>query len=257
MPRLDQALVDWGYARSRAQAVELIRSGFVERKEGDAWRPAAKAALQVRAQDRDDFRVLRNDLTKYVSRGGAKLEGALRHLGLDVTGLLAVDIGLSTGGFADCLLQAGAVKVVGLDVGHGQLHGKLKNDPRLVSLEGLNARHLDPALLAPALGGARVDLVVIDVSFISLTEVLTLAGQVLRPGGSLLALVKPQFEVGAGNLGKGGLVKDKALYQNVREKVVAAAAARSFTVSDYFPCSLEGGDGNQEFFLFARKDNQE
>jgi 23S rRNA (cytidine1920-2'-O)/16S rRNA (cytidine1409-2'-O)-methyltransferase len=190
---------------------------------------------------------------RYVSRGALKMEGALARSGLDVSGWRALDVGISTGGFTDCLLQSGAAHVVGVDVGHDQLHPRLATDPRVKAFEGVNARALDHATLLAANDGERFDLMVCDVSFISLTLVLPSALPLVKPGGYLLSLVKPQFEVGREGIGKGGIVKNPALYEQVRNKIEDAVRLQGFELIDWFDSPITGGDGNREFFVFARR----
>jgi len=186
-----------------------------------------------------------------------KLEGALDHLKFSVQDLEALDVGISTGGFTDCLLQRGVQHVVGVDVGHEQLHPSLKTNSRLVSIEGVNARELDrhPDVLRNK-PESDWDLIVVDVSFISLTLILPALKAVLRSGGHILALVKPQFEVGPEGLGKGGLVKDQSLYAQVEEKIRQKCLELDLTVRDYLQSPIEGKDGNREFFVFAQKVTQ-
>ncbi|SFN97394.1 23S rRNA (cytidine1920-2'-O)/16S rRNA (cytidine1409-2'-O)-methyltransferase [Formivibrio citricus] len=244
MKRADLLLVELGLAPSRTAAQNLIEAGRVAADGKPVVKPSQKldpdAVLHVEPDPADRF----------VSRGGLKLAGALEHTGLDVRGMTALDVGISTGGFTDCLLQAGARKVVGVEVGHDQLHPRLLADARVAQFEGVNARHLTPELIAPALD-APLDLVVGDVSFISLTLVLPALRAVLPIGGKLLFLVKPQFEVGPGNLGKGGIVKNEGLYPEVEARIVETARACGFEVLDYLESPIKGGDGNREFFLFA------
>jgi len=194
------------------------------------------------------------DGERYVSRGGLKLAGALAHTGLQVAGWVALDIGQSTGGFTDCLLQAGAARVVGVEVGHGQLHPRLRNDPRVLCLEHMNARELSLEILRAHAPAAGFDLLVCDASFISLTLLMPRWPALLRSGGQVLALVKPQFEVGRAALGKGGLVRDGSLYPQVQQRVCAAAAAAGLTVQGFFDSPIPGGDGNREFFIWARRE---
>jgi 23S rRNA (cytidine1920-2'-O)/16S rRNA (cytidine1409-2'-O)-methyltransferase len=182
---------------------------------------------------------------RFVSRGGLKLDGALVRTGIDATGLVCLDVGQGTGGFTDALLQRGASRVVGLDVGHGQLAEKLRGDARVTALEGVNARHLD----AGALPVPRFDLIVGDLSFISLSLVLPALAPLL--GGTLLMLVKPQFELQPADIGKGGLVKDPAAYARVEARLREACAALHLNVVDWFDSPIAGGDGNREFFLQA------
>ena len=241
-PRVDQVLVERGLAPSRAAARRLIEAGRV------SWsgEPVTKASLAVPANA--DLAVRADPDDRYVSRGGIKLAGALAHAGIDVQGRHCLDVGQSTGGFTDCLLQAGAADVLGVDVGHGQLHERLRNDPRVACLEHVNARALDAA----SLPRQRFELVVADVSFISLTLVLPRLPALLAPGGDLLLLVKPQFEVGPEHVGKGGIVRDETCYPEVESRLRAAAADAGLTTIDYFPSPITGSDGNREFFIWNR-----
>jgi 23S rRNA (cytidine1920-2'-O)/16S rRNA (cytidine1409-2'-O)-methyltransferase len=176
---------------------------------------------------------------RYVGRGGLKLEGALRHFGISPAGLTALDIGASTGGFTDCLLQQGAKKVYAIDVGHGQLAWKIRSDPRVVVREKLNARFLGRADVPEP-----VDLCVIDVSFISLTLILPNAFELVTPNGMILALIKPQFELQASDVGRGGIVRDAVLHEKAQAKI------RDFVLEA--PSGITGTDGNQEFFICVR-----
>ncbi|ODP33761.1 TlyA family RNA methyltransferase [Pandoraea sp. ISTKB] len=265
--RADQALVSRGLAASRTVAQRLIDAGRVYYAGTET---ALKKASQPVASDEVlEVRAAADGLPgedRYVSRGGLKLAGALIQTGLDVTGRAALDVGLSTGGFADCLLQAGAAQVVGVDVGHGQLHQRLMGEPRLVSLEGINARHLSREMLDERLAeateatpddapktvpAAGFDLIVGDVSFISLTLVLPALAPLLAAGGDLLMLVKPQFEVGREHIARGGLVKDTAQYAQVETKIRTACEALGLTVAAWLDSPIAGGDGNREFFVHA------
>jgi 23S rRNA (cytidine1920-2'-O)/16S rRNA (cytidine1409-2'-O)-methyltransferase len=216
-----------------------------------AWRRVAKNGDELPAGA--ELVLLDDAEARYVSRGGLKLEGALNAAGWDVAGWRCLDVGQSTGGFTDCLLQRGAAQVVGLDVGHGQLHARLRSDPRVVCIQGLNARALQP-------GDARIpdaargfDLVVGDVSFISLTLVLPGVVPLLQAGGRLLMLVKPQFELQPGQIGKGGIVRDPALYALVEARIREACAAQGLQVQAWLSSPIEGGDGNREFFVQATR----
>ncbi len=271
--RADQALVSRGLAASRTAAQRLIDAGRVYFAGTET---ALKKASQVVADDEDlEVRAAADGLPgedRYVSRGGLKLAGALAQTGLDVTGRIALDVGLSTGGFADCLLQAGVARVVGVDVGHGQLNQRLATEPRLVSLEGINARHLSremlderltqctddaardtPVAALTAVPEAGFDLIVGDVSFISLTLILPSLAPLLAATGDLLMLVKPQFEVGREHIGRGGLVKDAAQYAQVETKIRTACEALALTVAAWLDSPIAGGDGNREFFVHARR----
>jgi 23S rRNA (cytidine1920-2'-O)/16S rRNA (cytidine1409-2'-O)-methyltransferase len=240
--RLDVELVERGLAESREQAQRLILAGEVW-VEGQRWDKASKpcaasAQIEVRGAER------------YVSRGGFKLEGALMGFKLDVTGLRCLDLGASTGGFTDCLLQHGAREVVAVDVGHGQLHWRLRQDARVRVFEGINARDLS------GLGDAlttKFDLVVADVSFISLRLVLPPAFDLLGYGGMVVALIKPQFEAGRGEVGKGGIVRDPAVRERVVRGLVEWAGPYSVESAGVIPSPLPGRDGNEEFLWLLKK----
>jgi len=251
--RLDILLREWSLAPSRAKAQELIREGAVEILGAEGWRSAKDEAEMIDVSGRERVRLRENEVLAYVSRGGRKLEGALDEFGILVKGLRALDVGLSTGGFSDCLLKRGAVHVVGVDVGHGQLAESLKADPRLSWFDGVNARSLfEEPRLQEALKDP-FDLVVVDVSFISLTAVLPAAVRALRSGGQLVALIKPQFEVGAGQLNKKGVVTDLELHRQVREKIKAHAESLGLVEIKDSSSQVVGQDGNQEYFLSAKK----
>ena len=192
---------------------------------------------------------LRGASSPYASRGGIKLAHGLDHFGIDPTGMVAVDIGASTGGFTDVLLQRGAIRVYAVDVGHGQLHWRLRNDPRVVVLERTNARHLSRSLISEP-----IDLVVCDASFISLRLVLPAALQLTHPGARLVALIKPQFEVGKGRVGKGGVVRDPALHEQVCAEVARwLEEAEGWQVHGLTPSPITGPKGNREFLIAARR----
>ena len=329
--RADVFLVDFGHAATRSQAQRLIAAGV-------EWRLSPLASWQKVAKNGDEIpsvaevRLLDGAEAKYISRGGLKLEGALRATGLSVAGLRCLDVGQSTGGFTDCLLQQGAAQVIGVDVGHGQLHERLRSDPRVVCVEGVNARSLTASALqqacelalsevieveednetqpeAPyswmrnggqvdeayddsddakdqdieafkseraALAKAReqgtlpverrrraewadaditpvFDLVTGDLSFISLTLVLPALVPLLAPGGQLLMLVKPQFELQPGQVGKGGIVRDASLYAVVEQRIRDCCAELGLVVQAWLDSPIQGGDGNREFFIHARR----
>jgi 23S rRNA (cytidine1920-2'-O)/16S rRNA (cytidine1409-2'-O)-methyltransferase len=189
--------------------------------------------------------------SRYVSRGGLKLEGALKATGVQVDGLRCLDVGQSTGGFTDCLLQHGAAEVVGIDVGHAQVHPRIQGDERVVCIEGVNARELEPGdeRIPDALEG--FDLMVGDVSFISLTLVLPGVVHLLKPTGQLLMLVKPQFELQPGQVGKGGIVKDDTHFPFIENRVRTALTELGMQVTAWLASPIEGGDGNREFFVQA------
>jgi 23S rRNA (cytidine1920-2'-O)/16S rRNA (cytidine1409-2'-O)-methyltransferase len=247
--RADQLLVERGLAATRSQAQRLIAAGVQWRLSGGVWKAVAKNGEELR--DAAELRLLDTAETRYVSRGGLKLEGALRHTGLDVSGLRCLDLGQSSGGFTDCLLQRGAAQVVGVDVGQGQLHPQLRGDPRVLCIERCNARELSADVLRDAGGAPPFELIVGDLSFISQTLVWPAAVPLLAPGGHLLMLVKPQFELQPEHIGKGGLVKDAASYAIVRERIGQACEAHGLTLRDYFESPITGGDGNREFFVCA------
>ena len=243
--RADQWLVERGLAASRSQAQRLIAGGMrwfdgvdwhAVRKNGDEVPATAKVELADAAEAR------------YVSRGGLKLEGALVATGLAVSGWRCLDVGQSTGGFTDCLLSHGAQAVVGVDVGHAQLHERVRSDARVTCIEGVNAR----ALTADDLGGeCDFDLAVADLSFISLTLVLPAVAPLVKAGGHLLLLVKPQFELQPGDIGKGGVVRDAAMYPRVEARIREACASAGLTVQQWLDSPIDGGDGNREFFVYA------
>lgn len=239
--RLDLALVKLGVVLSREQAKRLIMAGEVS----VMGRRITQPGWLVKEQEQISVR----ERPKFVSRGGLKLEGALEHFGIDVTGMVALDVGASTGGFTDCLLQRGAVKVFAYDVGTNQLAWKLRSDPRVVSREQFNLRHMKPEDV-----GQEVDILVADLSFISLTLVLPAVLQVLRPGGHAVVLVKPQFELSREEVGKGGIVREPELHAKACDRI------QQFVVSQPELCwqalvesSIQGGDGNREFLAWFSK----
>jgi 23S rRNA (cytidine1920-2'-O)/16S rRNA (cytidine1409-2'-O)-methyltransferase len=251
--RADQLLVDRGLAASRSQAQRLIAAGVRWRLPGGDWKVVTKNGEELR--ETVALELLDTAESRFVSRGGLKLDGALTHCGLDVTGLRCLDVGQSSGGFTDCLLQRGAAQVVGVDVGQGQLHPKLRSDPRVVCIEKCNARELTAAQLVD-LGGeaaaAPFDLIVGDLSFISQTLVWPAIVPLLKEGGpGLLMLVKPQFELQPEHIGKGGLVKDTASHALVQQRIAQACAEHGLQMRDYFDSAITGGDGNREFFVWA------
>jgi 23S rRNA (cytidine1920-2'-O)/16S rRNA (cytidine1409-2'-O)-methyltransferase len=250
--RIDQLLVQRQLASTRSQAQRLIAGG-VEWQQGEVWKRIVKNGDEV--PDSAQLRLLDDAEARYVSRGGLKLEAALQHIGLSIQGLNCLDVGQSTGGFTDCLLKAGATRVVGLDVGQAQLHPQLREDPRVLCIEGLNAR--DAAAVAQALDGETpdggFDLLVADLSFISQTLVLPAVVPWLKSGGHLLTLVKPQFELQPGQVGKGGIVRDAAFYPLIEQRLRDACASLGLAVHGWFDSPIEGGDGNREFFMYAIK----
>ncbi|WP_296509392.1 TlyA family RNA methyltransferase [Rhodoferax sp.] len=299
--RIDQLLVQRGLASTRSQAQRLIADGVEWLKmelSGEVWKRVAKNGDEV--PEGAKIRLLDDSEARYVSRGGLKLEAALKQVGLSVTGLRCLDVGQSTGGFTDCLLQAGAQSVVGVDVGSAQLHPSLRSDARVLCVESVNARTLSAMDLVAAYADSTgaggqfeeeaeldddwgddddfedeglepqakaeaepvelppefappFDLLVADLSFISQTLVLPAAVELLKEGGVLLTLVKPQFELQPGQVGKGGIVKDPAMYPIVEQRLRDTCADLGLEVTHWFDSAIEGGDGNREFFIAARK----
>jgi 23S rRNA (cytidine1920-2'-O)/16S rRNA (cytidine1409-2'-O)-methyltransferase len=237
--RLDLLLVERGLADSREKAQALILAGQVLVNEQKIEKCGARVATDAAVR-------LLGEPLKYVSRGGLKLEGALEHFRVDVEGKTCLDIGASTGGFTDCLLQRGAVKVFAVDVGTNQLDWKLRRDSRVVALETTNARYLTFEQI-----GERVALATMDVSFISAALILPALPPLLEPGAEVLILVKPQFEVGRGQVGKGGIVRDPKLQQEAVSKVSRKLLALGFNEVGATESVLPGAGGNREFFLHA------
>ncbi len=237
--RLDQHLVDIGLTETRSRAKALIMAGDVlvnGQRETRAGRPVAE----------NDEVTLRQK-PRFVSRGGEKLDHALEAFGIDVTGMVAADLGASTGGFTDCLLQRDASRVYAVDVGHGQLDLKVRNDPRVVTIEKTNARFLE-SLDEP------VDIVVIDVSFISLALIFPVVVRLLKPGGICVPLIKPQFEAGRDEIGKGGVVRDHAIHRLVLERTIAHATENGLAVRGLVASPLQGPAGNVEFLAHLALD---
>jgi 23S rRNA (cytidine1920-2'-O)/16S rRNA (cytidine1409-2'-O)-methyltransferase len=237
--RADQLLVELGLVESRARGQALILAGLVfvgERKIEKAGQGLAPdAPISVRGRDHP-----------WVSRGGIKLAHALDHFGWDVTGAVAIDVGSSTGGFTDVLLTKGAARVYAVDSGTNQLAWKLRQDERVIVLEQTNARHLTSAEIVEP-----IDLIVCDASFISLTKVLETPLSFAKPGARLVALIKPQFEAGRTEVGKGGVVRDPAVHARVCEEVTAWVASRDWSIEGVVPSPIQGPEGNIEFLLAA------
>ena len=242
--RLDTLLVDRGLVASRERARALILAGQV-RVNGQ---PASKAGTAVPVDA--EVTVVTPD-HPYVGRGGVKLAHALETFAISVQGRIALDIGASTGGFTDALLQRGAARVVALDVGHGQLDWKIRNDPRVDVIERVNARTLTPADLPP--GTVPFDIVTIDVSFISLKLILPVVPPLLAEAGDVVALVKPQFEAGRAEIGKGGIVRDPAVHTRVLDAVIDAANALGLGRAGATESPIAGMEGNREFLLHLRR----
>jgi 23S rRNA (cytidine1920-2'-O)/16S rRNA (cytidine1409-2'-O)-methyltransferase len=237
--RLDDRLVQEGLADSRTRAQALIRTGRVLVDDVPVEKPGTRVRTESSVRVRGEERT-------YVSRGGEKLAGALADLGIDPTGLACLDLGASTGGFTDCLLRAGARRVVAVDVGYGQLDLRLRSDPRVVVLERTNARNLRREDVPEA-----VDLVTMDLAFISATKVLPVLPEV-APDADVLVLVKPQFEVGREQVGKGGVVRDDALRQRAVDAVRTCAEELGYTAAGQTESRLPGPSGNREIFLWLR-----
>jgi 23S rRNA (cytidine1920-2'-O)/16S rRNA (cytidine1409-2'-O)-methyltransferase len=237
--RLDQLLVERGLAPSREKAQALIIAGQVLVAGQKLQKPGHSIA--------NDSAIEVLERMPYVSRGGYKLAGALDAFHIDVTGFVCLDVGASTGGFTDCLLQRGAAQVWAIDVGHGQLDWKLRNDARVVVRENVNAR-----FLAPEEYPERFDLAVCDASFISATQLVPAFAPLLKPTGEMIVLVKPQFEVGRGEVGKGGIVKEPELHQAACDRVRGAVEMLGFK-TQIVESPIQGAEGNREFLLYAAR----
>jgi 23S rRNA (cytidine1920-2'-O)/16S rRNA (cytidine1409-2'-O)-methyltransferase len=238
--RLDQVLVGKGLFPSREQARRAVMAGDVK--------VGTRVAVKPSELLEEEAPITIKPARRYVGRGALKLENALDHFNIDVRGKTALDIGASTGGFTDCMLQRGAGKVYAVDVGHGQLNWKLRNDARVIVLEKVNARSLSREHVPEP-----VDLCVIDVSFISLTLVLPNAFDLITPTGVILALIKPQFELQRRDVGKGGIVRDQELHRKAQDRIVTFVTHSGHVVTGIVPSAIKGTDGNQEFFVCIRK----
>jgi len=241
--RIDKLLVDRGLAESRTKAQAMIMAGVVLVDEQRVDKPShqfnTNSAIRIKGGD--------DPTSRYVGRGGLKLEAALREFQLDVTGFTCLDVGASTGGFTDCLLQHGAKRVVAIDVGHNQIDWRLRNDPRVEVREGVNARYLQPQDFSE-----KFDLAVVDVSFISATKVLPAIVPLMIAGGSIVTLIKPQFEVGRGEVGSGGIVRDPEKRSRVIETVNDAAKSFGLEVRGVIESPIQGAEGNVEFLALYR-----
>ncbi|MFA7505025.1 MAG: TlyA family RNA methyltransferase [Burkholderiaceae bacterium] len=252
--RADRLIVERGLARSRTLARRLIEAGSVSAFDGRGRALPVKPATELAPDTRIELTA--GELDTYVSRGGLKLAGAIRGFDLDVRGWHCLDAGQSTGGFTDCLLQHGAAFVCGIDVGHDQLDPALRKRPEVRAIERTNIRHLDPAGLArlcPEAAAHPFELIVADLSFISLRLVLPALAGLAQPGAVLVALVKPQFEAGREALDGRGIVRSDAAIMRVRSAIDAAAGAAGWAVRDWIASPIDGGDGNREFFILARR----
>lgn len=235
--RLDLLLVERALVESRERGQALILAGQVLVNGRKTEKAGASAPRDA------EIRII-GETPRYVGRGGLKLEAAIREFHLSVEGKTALDVGASTGGFTDCLLQHGCARVYAVDVGYGQLAWKLRQDPKVVLIERVNIRGIDPALIPEA-----IDLVVIDVSFISLENVVPAVLPFLRPGGDILALIKPQFEVGRAQVGKGGIVRDAGARDAAVARITGVLVRSGFAVQGLIPSPITGQDGNVEYLI--------
>ena len=242
--RIDKLVVERGLAPTRTKAQALVMAGVVLVNDQRIEKPSESFPpdVEIRIKGGD------NPAARYVGRGGLKLEAALREFGLDVSGLVCLDVGASTGGFTDCLLQHGARRVVAVDVGHNQLDWRLRQDERVEAREGVNARYLKPEDFSE-----RFDLAVMDVSFISATKVIPMIVPLLNVRGRFITLIKPQFEVGWGEVGRGGIVTDPLKHARVVEEVNSAAAHAGLHACGQIASPVKGADGNQEFLALYEK----
>jgi len=239
--RLDNLIFERGLAESRARAQAMIIAGQVLVREQRVDKPGHR--VDTGAEIR-----IKGETLRYVGRGGLKLEAALREFNVNPEGMACIDVGASTGGFTDCLLQHGAAAVWAVDVGHNQLAWRIRQDPRVKSLEGVNARALDPQQFQ-----TRFDLATIDVSFISLTKILPALGDCLKDGADIIALIKPQFEVGKGEVGRGGIVTDPLKHRLVLAETASAAAALGLRPVAIIESPILGAEGNREFLIHLNK----
>jgi 23S rRNA (cytidine1920-2'-O)/16S rRNA (cytidine1409-2'-O)-methyltransferase len=239
--RLDKLLLERGLAETRTKAQAMIMAGQVLVDEQRIDKPGQLI-------NPDSSIRIKGAQCRYVSRGGLKLEAAFAEFGVDPSGKTCIDIGASTGGFTDCLLQHGASVVWAVDVGRNQLAWRIRQDPRVSVIEGMNARYIDPDQFQ-----TPFDLATIDVSFISLEKILPAVSGILRKGADVIALVKPQFEVGKGEVGKGGIVKDPEKHREVIERITAVAKSIGFQVAGLVDSPILGAEGNREFLLHLRQ----
>jgi 23S rRNA (cytidine1920-2'-O)/16S rRNA (cytidine1409-2'-O)-methyltransferase len=239
--RLDKLLVEKGIVQSRERARALILAGRVTIEGRTIDKPGTQIEIEARLQ-------LRGEDQPYVSRGGIKLEGALHTFEIDPKEMVVMDVGASTGGFTDCVLQGGAKKVYAVDVGYGQLAWKLQKDPRVVNLERRNIRYLKREEVKD-----EMDLILIDASFISIEKFLSHLLHFLKKGGFIIGLIKPQFEVGKGEVGKGGVVRESALHQKVIERIEEFSRGLGLSVLGVTESPILGPKGNKEYFIYLRK----
>ena len=241
--RLDKLLVDRGIVQSRERARAMIMAGKVAVEGRRIDKPGVQINVEARLQ-------LQGGDSSYVSRGGEKMEGALKAFGIDPKGMVVMDVGASTGGFTDCILQKGAEKVYAVDVGYGQLAWKLQKDGRVVNLERRNIRYLRREEVEE-----EIDLILIDTSFISVEKFLRHLLGFLKKGGAILGLLKPQFEVGRGEVGKGGVVRDEALHEKVIDRISQFSRGLGLKILGVAESPLLGPKGNKEFFIYLKKEN--
>lgn len=241
--RVDKVLVERGTVPSREKARALIMAGKVLVDGRRMDKPGSQIDVDAQLQ-------LQQGDSVYVSRGGEKIEGALQAFAIDPRGMIVMDVGASTGGFTDCILQKGAKKVYAVDVGYGQLAWRLQKDPRVVNLERRNIRYLPREEIREA-----IDLILIDTSFISVEKFLSHLLGFLKRGGTILSLIKPQFEVGRGEVGKGGVVRDKTLHEKVIDRISNFSRGLGLTILGVTESPLLGPKGNREFFIYLKKEN--
>ena len=253
--RLDQFLVDNKHFTSRSKAKEYIISEGVEILNAltSETKIIKTPSYKITENLTVNISFKETPITKFVSRAGLKLEGAIEHLNLKVKDLSFLDVGISTGGFTDCLLQHGAESIVGIDVGHDQLSQSLRADSRVTSIEGLNIKDLNDDEEFNKISQGKFDACVVDVSFISLIHVIKSVVKYVRDDGFLLVLVKPQFEMGPSALNKKGVIKNESSYTLLEEKIRELFKNHDLKVLDYFSSSIKGKKGNKEFFIYAKK----
>ncbi len=249
--RVDVSLVEWGFFESRNKAQAAIEEGLVSIENKKILK--SNQEIEFSEEIKPLVRVESGKSNRYVSRGGIKMEGALQKTGIEVKGLRVLDVGISTGGFSDCLLQNGAKEIVGVDVGHKQIHPSLLSHKNLHVYEGFHINNLDKDFFIRENLDPEFDLVVCDVSFNSIRNVLPHVNSFLKTDGTALFLVKPQFELSREDLGKGGIVKDISHFQKVEKLVRSLFEDFNYTILDYFESSIAGSDGNREFFIYAKK----